>query len=68
MNRNNKQWVDLGDLSVACITRSETCGSEGASLSVWLKVDVCPTDSGIMSSVGIGTSGFSIVCHNDLIR
>ena len=28
LERNNKDWVDLGDLSVACITRPETCGPE----------------------------------------
>ena len=63
MNRTNKQWVDLGDLSVACITRPETCGPEGAAISVWLRLDALSANSGIISSKGSSTSGFTVVGH-----
>ena len=62
MVRDNEEWVDLGDLSVACITRLETCGPEGAAISVWLNLQDCPADSGIISSLRYGTSGFSVYC------
>ena len=68
MERNTRDWVDLGDLSVACITRPETCGREGAAISVWLNFHDCPRDGGIISASGFGTSGFQVVCQTDAIR
>ena len=62
MVRDNEEWVDLGDLSVACITQPEKCGPEGAAISVWLNLQDCPANSGIISSLGYGTSGFSVYC------
>ena len=64
MNRENKEWVDLVDLWVACITNPETCGPEGAAISVWLKIKSCPVHSGIISSLGYDTGGFSIYGHS----
>ena len=32
-----RQWVDLGFVTDACITRPETCGPEGAALALWMK-------------------------------
>ena len=62
MVRDNEEWVDLGDLSVACITQPETCGPEGAAISVWLNLQDCPGNSGIISSLRYGTSGFAVYC------
>ena len=37
-NSSLNQWVELLDLSDACLMRPETCGAEGASLTAWIKV------------------------------
>ena len=63
MNRTNKEWVGLGDLSVACITVPETCRPEGGAIGVWLRLDAFPANSGIISSKGYSTSGFTVVGH-----
>ena len=49
-DRAQNQWVDLGNLSAACITRPDTCGSDGAALSVWLKLTDCQDPDGVISS------------------
>ena len=38
LDRTREQWVDLGIMKKACITRPETCGTEGGSVAFWLRV------------------------------
>ena len=60
-NGLEKQYVDLGNLSMACIVVPETCGTEGGAVAVRVKVNVteCTSYCGIISSVAY-TSGLSI--------
>ena len=44
-----QQWLDLGNQSQACITVPETCGTQGGTISVWIKPLDC--QSGVESSV-----------------
>ena len=38
LDRTRKQWVDLGVLKEACITRPETCGAAGGAITLWIRV------------------------------
>ena len=49
-DKTEYQYVNLGDLSDACITRPVTCGGEGATVSLWLKVEHCGTNDGALST------------------
>lgn len=49
-DKTEYQYVNLGELSDACITRPVTCGGEGATISLWLKVEHCGTNDGALSS------------------
>ena len=49
-DKTESQYVNLGDLSDACITRPVTCGGEGATVSLWLKVEHCGTNDGALFS------------------
>ena len=55
-------WVDLGNLSTACITRPETCGPEGAAVSLWFKLTYCNTESCLITSRRSLSTGFGICC------
>lgn len=62
-NRNQNQWVDLGYITEACITRPETCTS-GGTIAAWIKTTNCPHDGGILSSNrGSSYTGFNIYCY-----
>ena len=37
-DHTQKRWVNLGNLSAACITIPETCGPEGAAMVFWVKM------------------------------
>ena len=54
LNKTFEQWVDLGVLPEACITRPETCSAAGAALSFWIKVTDYDSDEdsteGVLSS------------------
>ena len=71
MNKSQEQWASLGDLSlVTCLPKPWTCGPEGASLSVWMKIEDCSengTDSYI-SSMSWGSNGFQVRCHHGKLR
>ena len=54
------QYVDLGDLSAACIRNPLSCGTSGGTVSLWVKTEQC--DGGIISSVSNGHQGFIINC------
>ena len=69
-NKSHNQWVSLGDLSlVTCLPVPDTCGPEGASLSVWLKIEDCDENKdGFISSLSVGSTGFSCRCKNGNMR
>ena len=67
-NRTQSQWVDLGNLSAACITRPDTCGSDGAALSVWLKLTDCQDKDGVISSHSPSSAGLGVRCSTSQIR
>ena len=64
------QWVDLGDLSEACITRPDTCGPEGTAVAVWVKIHSCPNGHGFLSSLHSNNqkTGFNFWCFGGNIR
>ena len=63
------QWIDLGILSEPCITLPDTCGPEGAAVSVWVKIHSCPSGYGLMSSLRYsGKTGFLFFCNGPKIR
>ena len=66
------QWVDLGVLSEACITRPDTCGPEGAAVAVWVKIHSCPNADGFFTSLQRHSSsvktGFGFFCFSASIR
>ena len=60
-----KQWVNLGNLSIACLTIPETCGSAGGALSAWIKIgDTDYPSGGIVSSFDL-SEGFDVLTYND---
>ena len=62
-DRSQNQSVNLGDLSArACLTIPESCGSTGGALSVWVKIEDCSGDGGIISSNQIDHEGFQVKC------
>ena len=65
------QWVDLGVLSEACITVPDSCGLEGAAISLWVKIHSCRDGDGILSSIKYSNSrktGFMFFCYAGYIR
>ena len=38
LDRTREQWVDLGIMEKACITRPETCGAAGGAVSFWIRI------------------------------
>ena len=73
LNNTFEQWVDLGVLPEACITRPETCSAAGAALSFWLKVtghDSEGTTIGILSSrtQTNDPTGFVLTLTSDKLR
>ena len=51
LDREGKQWIDLGIDTDVCMTDPRTCGAAGGAISLWVKVIDCATSSGIVSSV-----------------
>ena len=69
LDRTKNQWVDLGVLSMACITVPDTCRPEGAAVSFWIKTIDCPGYGGLISSTAIGQKkGIDLICLNNKIR
>ena len=62
LDRTRSQWVDLGIHTEACMTRPETCGAVGGSISLWANLIDC-TFGGIISS-----SGSVIACNEASFR
>ena len=53
-DRSRSQWIDLGDLHEACITRPDTCGPEGAAVSFWLNLIESKEGDGVISTTNTG--------------
>ena len=71
MNKSQEQWASLGDLSlVTCLPKPWTCGPEGASLSVWMKIEDCIENGtdGYISSTSWQSNGFRIRCNDARLR
>ena len=60
-DKDRNQYVDL---SIACITVPDTCGPEGATISLWFKIDTC-IFGGLISSRSSSTygTGLSLIGH-----
>ena len=54
-----QQWMDLGNLSQACITVPESCGTNGGTVAAWIRVLECEDDGGIVTSFTGTFSSFS---------
>ena len=66
--KSSREWVNLGDLSLfACLPIPRTCGPEGGSFSVWMKISPCagPVHSGFITSLSKDADGFFCRCAND---
>ena len=66
-NSSQRQWVDLGIHTEACMTRPETCGAAGGAISVWLKINDCGDGGGggVFSTIdGPVRGGIQAHCSN----
>ena len=56
-------WVDLGNIEEACMTRPETCSAAGGAVALWVHAAATSKSNiGIVSSeVSQGATGFSIL-------
>ena len=61
-DKSLSQYVDLGDLSAACITKPSTCGSDGGTVSLWIKTTSCDSSDGVISSLAWSGEGFDVMC------
>ena len=62
LERVYSDWADLGNLSIACITRPETCGPEGAAVALWIKINTCNFPACVITSMRQQKTGFYICC------
>ena len=62
--RTQSQYVNLGNLSVACITRPKNCDN-GATITLWIKIlGYFSGYEGVITSIDSGsTVGFGIYCR-----
>ena len=60
-NKEEKQWINLGDLSEACLTDPETC-NQGVTVAAWIKIKECTNRGGIISGNAANRQGFKIHC------
>ena len=63
-DRLQTQYVDLGDLSAACMTNPVSCGISGGTVSLWVKSEC---DGGIISSAADGRQGFMVMCSGAVL-
>ena len=64
LDRNQQQWINLGNRSEACLTQPQTCGAVGAAVSLWVKIFDCFSHGGILTtSKNSFNAGFTIFCH-----
>ena len=65
LDSREKQWVDLGVQTQACLVIPGACGPEGAAVAFWMYLRNCAYDGGIMSSTfawPTKKTGFRIYC------
>ena len=62
LKSSTSDWADLRNLSVACITRPDTCGPEGAAVAMWIKLSVYNFPACLISSLRQQSTGFYICC------
>ena len=63
-----QQYLELGNQSQACITIPESCGTQGGTISVWVKPLGCPDGGGIISSQDTSQSAVIIACSPTELR
>ena len=67
-DHTQQRWVNLGDLSAACITIPDSCGPEGAAIAFWVKLIETPSSGGVVfltSQQGFTTTGFYFRSEDD---
>ena len=66
LDRTMSQWVSLGVIQEACITRPETCSAAGGAVTLWTRVQLCDASfSGIISSlIKSSSTSFAILCYD----
>ena len=67
-SKSLSQYVDVGNLSSACVTTSETCGPEVGAISLWFKLDACETGGMISSRLVRATTGLQLNYDADVLR
>ena len=71
LDHTKNQWIDLGVHTEACMTRPETCGAAGGTISLWVKQIECPAVCKLVTSqLNSGFSTYSeiiYVGHNNLM-
>ena len=67
-DRTMSQWLDLGNQSQACITIPESCGTQGGTVSAWVKRDGNLAEGRVISSMTQVQTSFTIVSHNNNLR
>ena len=69
LNHTQKQWLDFGEHTEACMTRPGTCGAEGGAVSYWMNLFQAGRyyRAGVISSRKGGHAGFEVyVLWNEL--
>ena len=69
-DHTQQRWVNLGNLSAACITRPGTCGPKGAAVAFWMKViglHSCAGKSFIASRKDYSSTGFLFRSGDDFV-
>ena len=67
-DKSLSQSVHLGDLSAACITKPSTCGSDGGTVSLWIKTTSCGESDGVISSMAWIGEGFNVMCDSTKLK
>ena len=63
-----RQWVSLGNLSLACFTIPGTCGSVGGTLSVLIKIGAVDYPTGGIISSFHYSEGFQVFIYPSKLR
>ena len=63
-----RQWVNLGNLSIACLTVPDTCGSAGGALSAWIKIGDTDFPTGGIISLFAYSEGFQVFVYLNELR
>ena len=68
-DRTMQQYLELGNQSQVCITIPDSCGTQGGTVSVWVKPLDCDADGGgIVTSQSQYQSSFIIACNPTELR